>query len=247
LKRIDIEQTIAGKTYSEILSMKRWTRCKWYKTISQEKKEEAMKIVDIVKRANMTGKNNPTKRPEVRSKLSAIRGEKHHHFGESPSEEIRAKQRAAWTPEMKAKQRAANTGKNNPMYGVVPTEEHRNKISMSNKGKIHTEEHRQKISAANQGILYDVWNGYVSFEPYGVEFNDKLKEQIRQRDNYICQECGKTQEELGRKLDVHHIDYDKKNNDPNNLICLCHSCHMKTNHNREYWTEHFRRKINGAD
>ncbi|TXH47080.1 MAG: HNH endonuclease, partial [Desulfurellales bacterium] len=40
-----------------------------------------------------------------------------------------------------------------------------------------------------------------------------------------------------RKLQVHHIDYDKKNSHPDNLIALCHSCHMKTNFNRSYWKQ----------
>jgi len=35
------------------------------------------------------------------------------------------------------------------------------------------------------------------------------------------------------------IDYDKLNIKPKNLISLCHSCHMKTNYNREYWRQRF--------
>ena len=43
----------------------------------------------------------------------------------------------------------------------------------------------------------------------------------------------------GRELDVHHIDYDKKNSNHDNLVSLCHSCHMKTNveKKRNYWTQ----------
>lgn len=59
----------------------------------------------------------------------------------------------------------------------------------------------------------------------------KLKESIRKRDNYICQECGKTQEqnlkEVDRKLEVHHIDGDDTNNVLKNMIALCKSCHSK--------------------
>lgn len=53
-----------------------------------------------------------------------------------------------------------------------------------------------------------------------------LKEKIRKRDK-ICQECGKTQKEEGCKLSVHHIDEDDTNNDLDNLITLCNSCHKK--------------------
>ena len=83
------------------------------------------------------------------------------------------------------------------------------------------------------------WLGGKSFEPYGIEFNNKLKEEIRKRDNFMCQECGKNQEELKRKLYIHHIDYNKKNNSPFNLISLCLSCHVKTNFEREHWQRYF--------
>jgi len=42
-----------------------------------------------------------------------------------------------------------------------------------------------------------------------------------------------------KQLDVHHINYNKKNCDINNLVSLCRSCHMKTNFNREYWIKYF--------
>lgn len=87
------------------------------------------------------------------------------------------------------------------------------------------------------------WLGGKSFEPYGLEFNNELKKQIRKRDNHTCQECGYTQEQLGYKLHPHHIDYDKKNNDPKNLISLCKSCHMKTNFSRADWTKYFNNKV----
>lgn len=50
-----------------------------------------------------------------------------------------------------------------------------------------------------------------------------------------CSMCGKSEEENGRRLPVHHIDYDKKNCDMSNLIPLCNSCHTKTNFHRSFW------------
>lgn len=79
------------------------------------------------------------------------------------------------------------------------------------------------------------WQGGKSFEPYPLGWTRTFKEQIRYRDGYKCQICGVPEAECGRKLDVHHIDYDKENLSLNNLISLCKSCHMKTNYNREYW------------
>ena len=78
---------------------------------------------------------------------------------------------------------------------------------------------------------------------YGIEFTKELKEEIRKRDNYICQECNFTEEELGYSLSIHHIDYNKDNNNPNNLISLCKSCHAKTGFNRNDWANHFQSKI----
>lgn len=86
-------------------------------------------------------------------------------------------------------------------------------------------------------------NWYIngkSLEIYPLEFNKELKETIRKRDNYTCQICGKTTKKNGRKLDIHHIDYDKNNLNPENLISLCKSHHMKTNFNREIYIEYFK-------
>lgn len=78
---------------------------------------------------------------------------------------------------------------------------------------------------------------------YGAEFDSHLKEQIRFRDGYKCQECGCSQLENAKQLDVHHIDYNKKNCKYNNLISLCKSCHPKTNYNRKHWKQHFQTKV----
>jgi len=83
------------------------------------------------------------------------------------------------------------------------------------------------------------WKGGKSNNPYPQEWNETLRDSIRCRDSYICQECGIHEDENNRKLDVHHIDYNKDNLNPDNLISLCRECHMKTNHNRDYWIEYF--------
>ena len=78
-----------------------------------------------------------------------------------------------------------------------------------------------------------------SKEPYSLAFTEKLKRQIRERDDYTCQLCGKIQEDNNKALDVHHIDYNKKNCSEDNLISLCIFCHGKTNGNRKYWSDYF--------
>lgn len=111
---------------------------------------------------------------------------------------------------------------------------------------------KDKIASDDLRILcgerHPNWLGGISYNPYEREFDKELKEQIHKRDRYRCQQCFRHQNELKRKLSVHHIDFNKKNNNPNNLISLCTSCHVQTNYNREDWIKYFqemRLKSNG--
>ena len=90
------------------------------------------------------------------------------------------------------------------------------------------------------------WRGGKSFEPYIPTFTKRLKKQIRKRDNYTCQECNMNEKQLGYNLAVHHIDYDKKNSNLDNLISLCRSCHSQTNFNRDDWTKYYQNKMGGV-
>jgi len=145
------------------------------------------------------------------------------------------------------------------MKGIPFTTEHRLRISSSLKGrhksKTHIENHRKAIIGKFVGEknpnfgkgLFGAdnpnWQGGKSFEPYPLGWTKTHKEQIRFRDGYKCQICGIPEIETGRKLYVHHIDYDKNNIKPDNLIALCLSCHSKTNFNRGYWLQMFIQKV----
>jgi len=131
------------------------------------------------------------------------------------------------------------------------------KIRKANKGKKRSQKVKNNISQSlkgkgigkknsmwgKRGKLSPNWQGGKSFEPYTTDWTEDLKESIRKRDKYVCQLCGIHQDELSnefcKKLDVHHIDYQKDNLNPNNLISLCHRCHGKTNSNRDYWINYF--------
>ena len=117
------------------------------------------------------------------------------------------------------------------------------KLSLAKKGKKFTKEHIKNLSLSHIKEKCYNWHGGISFEPYGLEFNNKLREQIRKRDNYRCQECGFNQKQLKRKLSIHHIDFNKQNNNYNNLISLCNTCHTQTNYNRNDWISYFQDKI----
>lgn len=107
--------------------------------------------------------------------------------------------------------------------------------------RMKNEDNRKKISIALKGkyigSLASGWKGGITCEPYSIDWNMTLKRSIRERDKYICQVCNKQQED--RAFAVHHIDYNKLNCNPENLITLCRSCHQKTNFNRNYWIKYF--------
>ena len=127
------------------------------------------------------------------------------------------------------------------------SEETKRKISDSEKGKFVSNITRKRISKAmigqRLGKEHPNWQGGIGHLPYPFEFDNKLKELIRERDEYICQLCGKTQKENGRKLDIHHIDYVKKNLNPINLISLCRNCNIKVNAGRKDWIKFFNQKL----
>jgi hypothetical protein len=133
----------------------------------------------------------------------------------------------------KMKMSKSRRGEGNSMFGRHHSRETKLKMRMAKLGKKLSDEHKRKMLEKKKGERSHFWQGGKSFEPYGTEFNNKLKAQIRARDNNQCQVC-KTYEN-GRTHPVHHKDYCKKNNDPTNLITLCDPCHSRTNGNREYW------------
>ena len=123
-------------------------------------------------------------------------------------------------------------------------------------GYYFLEETKEKIGFSNQRNWMDSnfvkdhtgenannWQGGISSLPYPFDFNEKLKNLIRERDNYTCQLCGKTEKEEDKKLSVHHIDYIKENLDPENLITLCGSCNSRVNGSRKSWIRFFQLKL----
>lgn len=114
-----------------------------------------------------------------------------------------------------------------------------------NYGKQHTKETRIKMSLAQSGKNHPNWQGGVSFEPYCTIFSDEeYKQSLRDRDGNICLNCNKTEDQEGRKLSLHHIDYDKMNCKPKNLVTVCISCNTKANTDREWHTEWYQRIMN---
>ena len=95
-----------------------------------------------------------------------------------------------------------------------------------------------------RGSDHYMWNGGTSFGPYCPKFNSAIKQNIRNKYNncdfmsglpdVICNH--------GRKLDVHHVDYNKRQGCDGHewrLIPLSVSNHSKTKHRRPFWNRLF--------
>lgn len=132
-----------------------------------------------------------------------------------------------------------------PRDPVLVEQERRRKLSIALKGRKFSEETLQKMSSGQQrrtdwlcGDQSSQWRGGISFEPYCHKFNHAFKERVRERFGRRCFTCPITETENGKRLSVHHIDYNK------NSICngkewafvpLCRKCHSKSNNKRWYW------------
>jgi len=179
---------------------------------------------------HMYGKHHNEK---TKLKISeAHNGEKHHFYGKYFSEEHKRKISNALqgrlpvnlgiphSNEAKDKMSESKLGGENPMYGKKHTFETIEKMKRNHP-------HLRKEKSSN-------WRGGLTENPYPYEFNKKLKSSVRIRDDFMCQLCEKPIEKETR-IAVHHINYDKQDVTPKNLISLHNSCHIKTNYNRGYW------------
>lgn len=138
---------------------------------------------------------------------------------------------------------------NNPFYGKnhvkgkskVKSKEYAKNITKRLKGKTYEELYGKVVAKKIKKIRSKAfskennpaWQGGIDKKGYSRDFIE-IREIIRNRDNHKCLICGNNN--LERKIPVHHINYDKDNIDYLNLVCLCDSCHMVVNFNREYWT-----------
>ena len=72
--------------------------------------------------------------------------------------------------------------------------------------------------------------GYVDEQPI-------INAQIRAKAQYKCERCGIDLKECRHLLHVHHLDGNKLNNEPSNLIALCAFCHGDRDRHRHLVAE----------
>jgi hypothetical protein len=141
-----------------------------------------------------------------------------------------------------AKKRKATKETKNKMslqrLGRKQTEEDKEKKSIAHKGRKFSEEHKRKIGISKSGEKCPFWKGGISSEQYCKKWTRELKERIRVFFENRCLCCGKHENELKRKLNCHHVEYNK------NACCagerpyfaaLCDKHHAKTNFERNRW------------
>jgi hypothetical protein len=163
-----------------------------------------------------------------------------------------------WSEERKIKFSESRMGDKNPFYNKEHSLETRLKMGMF-KNHHHSEEAKEIIrqsrlgSKASDSTIYKMrishqgdkcyrWKGGISFDPYCPKFTREFRDRVRFFWGYVCgnPECGKTQEENGEKLSVHHVHFDKQvccNDRPAMFIPLCRSCHTKTNNDPEKYIQ----------
>jgi len=151
---------------------------------------------------------------------------------------------------------------NMPKGIYIRTKEHNEKIRVAHLGKRHTEDTKRKMSkvAKKRGVPWLIGKPWSEVRrsaqenfvkkpviKNGKEYSsdwDKIRKEIYKIDNWICQECKcKCHNTTKQKIQCHHIDYNEKNNNFNNLITLCAVCHAKTNYRRNDWTKYYKNKV----
>lgn len=175
----------------------------------------------------------------TRNKLSKFRKGKNY-------EELLGKEKAE---ELRKKLGILRKGELNSNYGKIATKEKREKMSIGIKkayktGKLKPNGFKKGNIPWNKGLPPEKqtgWLGGISFEPYGLDFNKKLKRLIKERDG-CCMLCNLGFEDLKllkRRIHIHHVNYDKRCNLQQNLITLCINCHGLTQKNRGVWVKLF--------
>lgn len=92
---------------------------------------------------------------------------------------------------------------------------------------------RPEVRAKLKGKNNHNWKGGISCDPYCIEWLDQdYKNSIKERDGYQClNPCCNM---ISKHICIHHINYNKKDCKPRNLITLCYSCNSTANYNREW-------------
>ena len=90
----------------------------------------------------------------------------------------------------------------------------------------------KRRSAITKAERNPSWAGGLSRLPYPWNFRE-ISRSIIERDGWVCQSPYCARKDL--RLTTHHINYDKADCRPQNLICLCSACNSRANFRRNDW------------
>lgn len=137
-------------------------------------------------------------------------------------------------PKVKTKNSLAKLGDSNPAKRT----EVRMKLSDAAKKRLNmfgdtNPAKRPEVRLLLSGSNNANWKGGISCEPYcDVWLDEDFKDSIKCRDGYKC--LNPVCDKLSSNLCIHHINYNKKDCRPKNLITLCYSCNSKANYDRRW-------------
>ena len=176
-----------------------------------------------------------------------MKKENHPMYNKHHSENSKRKMSKAHIDKILSEKHKKNIGKS--QIGFKHSEKTKTKIRKShlennekNGHWMQTKEGRKILSERAKWYIGENnpnWKGGVSIEPYCHVWSDKqYKESIKERDYYKCQNpsCNNKSD----KLTGHHINYNKKNCAPGNIITLCVSCNGRANANRKSWSRFYK-------
>jgi hypothetical protein len=184
----------------------------WNKFVSGHQNRGKFNAMKRPEHINRMKENNPMHDLDV---ILSVSGKNHHTYGNPMSDDWKKaiskglRSLGALHPMKRPENRIKVTGENNAMYGKCGNES-------------------------------PAWKGGISNDPYcNVWLDKEYKQDIRDRDSNECQnpECRKNSFHL--PLGIHHIDYDKQNCHPWNLITVCFSCNARANFKRKYWKKFY--------
>lgn len=178
-----------------------------------EIKKQQLKRLSDAKKGSIPWNKGKKMSDEQREKLrqAKLKNPVKYYLGKKRSKETREK--------ISKSLKGRFTGEDHPMYGIN-----------------HTDEVKVKMSMCKIGDNHWNWKGGISNDPYCEVWKDKeYKSDIKKRDENRCQNpfCRKIKSTYG--INLHHIDYNKQNCRPENLIAICHSCNVRANYERSFW------------
>lgn len=191
--------------------------------LSEEHKRKISYSKKGVPNYKIRGDKNPAKRPEVRDKISRNNA---MHL---------EKNKKLHSDRMKNNPPMHNPQVYEKWLDIIHDLEYRKKVANSNRKNWKDPIFRKMHCGENASN----WKGGISFDPYCEKFNNEFKERVREFFSRRCIICNKTEEEEGRKMSVHHVDYDKQvccNDRSPAFVCVCSRHNLIANGNRDKWS-----------